>query len=392
MTRRGLAAFFLSIAIAIVVPAIALAATTGNASAGLVPCGVSSSVDEATQCQACNIVQLVQELITFLIGIAVPIAMGMFAYAGFLYFSSGAGQSTENIGKAKGIFKNTAIGFVLALSAWLIVNTILNTVLDSRQYPNSSWFRIDCTKRPDITTIGQVIANHLGAAPEVAPAASNNPLESGVFYGNQTLTCDTANGYSLTSAGKCVNDAGDSVNPTITYTTVGGGTLSQAQLNAALLGTYQYQSQLADICAAQGYNNCQLAQAVMAIESNGKSTSVSGMGADGLMQVLPSTACSVNASLSGCSSCISGSSCSAVTQALLDPTTNMTIGVQYLKQLQSQFTTLPNVIAAYNGGAKANSASITCPGQTYWQCAANSGYAETRAYVPNVINALGQLQ
>src|SRR6185503_2530339 len=145
MARRRLAALFLAIGILIVVPAISLAATS-NGSAGLVPCGVSSDPSLATQCQACNIVQLIQELITFLIGLAVPISMAMFAYAGFLYFTSGVGGS-ENISKAKNIFKNVLIGFVLALCSWLIINTILYTVLSPTYFQGSSWFQVKCETR-----------------------------------------------------------------------------------------------------------------------------------------------------------------------------------------------------------------------------------------------------
>src|SRR3569832_1847052 len=143
MSRRGLAALFLAIGIAIVIPTIALAAT-GDTS-GLVPCGVSSDPHVATDCQACSLVQLIQNLNKFMIGIAVPIAMAMFAYAGFLYFTSGASSSSENIGKAKAIFRSTAFGFVLALASWLIVNTILNTIVSKAYFQNSvDWFHIGC--------------------------------------------------------------------------------------------------------------------------------------------------------------------------------------------------------------------------------------------------------
>jgi hypothetical protein len=385
MTRRGLAALFLAIGISIVLPSIALAAV-GDATGGLVPCGVSSSPDEATQCQACNIVELIQGLIMFAIGLAVPIAMAMFAYAGFLYFTSGAGGGGENISKAKGIFRNTVIGFVLVLSSWLIVNTILYTVLDHSQYPESSWFHIDCTTRPKTTTIGNVIENHLGVAPEVVPT-SNNPLESGVFYSpTPTYVCDA--GYTINNSLKCVNAAGEVKSPTLTYSAAAGATYSTSKISSMLSNTYSYQSQLQSICTAKGLSDCRLAQGVMAMESSGNPNVVSGAGAVGLMQMLPSTACSLNSSLAGCSSCLSSGSCSSVVQALKDPTTNMNLGVQYLVQLQNQFSTLPNVIAAYNGGAGANNNSTTCPGQTYWACTANGGYAETRAYVPNVETAM----
>lgn len=44
-------------------------------------------------------------------------------------------------------------------------------------------------------------------------------------------------------------------------------------------------------------------------------------------------------------------------------------------------------IAAYNGGIGANCGSIDCPGSTWWQCEANSGYQETRNYVAKVEDA-----
>ena len=160
MAPRRLAALFLAIAVALVLPSISLAA-----SAGLVPCGVGSNTTASTECQACNLVQLVQSIITFLIGLSVPIAMAMFAYAGFLYFTSGAGGS-ENISKAKGIFRNSLIGFALALCSWLIVNTILVTVLNSNTstggFAPGSWFHVSCeTRNPGSSNVGDVITQHL---------------------------------------------------------------------------------------------------------------------------------------------------------------------------------------------------------------------------------------
>ncbi|MBI4426334.1 MAG: lytic transglycosylase domain-containing protein [Candidatus Kerfeldbacteria bacterium] len=38
------------------------------------------------------------------------------------------------------------------------------------------------------------------------------------------------------------------------------------------------------------------------------------------------------------------------------------------------------VYAAYNGGSAANFCSSTCLGQTWWQCTENPGYEETRVY------------
>jgi hypothetical protein len=72
-----------------------------------------------------ELVQLVNNFVTFILfDMAVPIAAVMFAYAGFLLLFSGGDTSKRQ--KAKKIFANVAIGLILALAAWLIVETILD--------------------------------------------------------------------------------------------------------------------------------------------------------------------------------------------------------------------------------------------------------------------------
>src|SRR3990167_8855040 len=70
------------------------------------------------------LLSLVKRVITFvLFELALPIAAIMFAWAGFLMGT--AGGSTERVGKAKRIFTNVAIGFIIAVIAFLVVRTIL---------------------------------------------------------------------------------------------------------------------------------------------------------------------------------------------------------------------------------------------------------------------------
>jgi hypothetical protein len=379
MAKRRLAVLFLAISIAITLPGLAFAAT-GNVSAGsgLVPCGVSSG-DQSTECQACNLVELLQNVIMFLIGLSIPLAVAMFAWAGILYFTSGAG-GTENISKAKKIFGSTLFGFGLAVSGWLIINTILFTILDKNQYPDSSWFNISCVSgRPTQTTISQVLENSLGSAP--TPTAQ-------VFNQDYVTACPT--GYTLTSENKCTDYIKDiTIDPVykVNGTTISAATLSEARLLAQLAGTKQYTAALQAACNKEGLSNCKLAQAVMAIESGGNKGAGSGAGALGLMQLMPGTARSLDPSLAGLSD-------AALRERLLtDTDLNMTLGVKYLNQLESQFVNIQDVVAAYNGGPKANTPSVTCADlqQTYWECTANGGYLETRKYVPNVLAAMSFL-
>ncbi len=57
----------------------------------------------ATSCQACYLVDLIQRVINYMLGLAIPISMGLFAYAGVLYFTSAS--NPHNIDKQKKFLK-----------------------------------------------------------------------------------------------------------------------------------------------------------------------------------------------------------------------------------------------------------------------------------------------
>lgn len=142
-----------------------------------------------------------------------------------------------------------------------------------------------------------------------------------------------------------------------------------------------------------------LIYAIIFVESGGRPEVVSGAGACGIMQLLPSTA-------------------KRTCLELQDPAIGIPAGVAYLKELASD--TCPQtavrkdnsvakcqppdaqptgctkgdlyyVAAAYNGGKGANCGSIDCPGYTWWECAKNTGYLETRNYVAKVEDARAKL-
>lgn len=112
---------------------------------GLVPC-------TGINCDMCKGGKLIQRVITFMIGIAIPIATLLFAWAGILYFSSGANPGNKD--RAKQIFVDAFVGFLIALAAFLIVNTILNVLLNKQKFSNGSWFVISCQTDPRLGTPG----------------------------------------------------------------------------------------------------------------------------------------------------------------------------------------------------------------------------------------------
>ncbi|HWB34047.1 MAG TPA: transglycosylase SLT domain-containing protein [Candidatus Paceibacterota bacterium] len=118
----------------------AVSANTSNTQGtGLVPCG---GPDDPIGCQACNVVDLLNGLINFIIEVSIPLAMALFAYAGVLYFTSAMG-GTENISKAKSIFRNVIFGFVITLGSYLLVETVLHSILSADYW--KGWNQVVCT-------------------------------------------------------------------------------------------------------------------------------------------------------------------------------------------------------------------------------------------------------
>ncbi|HEY4487034.1 MAG TPA: hypothetical protein VJB70_04895 [Candidatus Paceibacterota bacterium] len=127
-TRLFFTAFL--IAFIVLVPSIVFAQNI--LTEGIVPCGD----DGEPSCDFGQLIQLVQNLITFALIIAAPLAAIMFAYAGFLYLTA-AGE-TGKISKAHSVFMTVFWGIVIVLAAWLIVNTIFEAVANKGFNPLQS--------------------------------------------------------------------------------------------------------------------------------------------------------------------------------------------------------------------------------------------------------------
>lgn len=410
---------------------------SAQGSSGLVPCGYSAydptgnnDAASSTGCQACNLAQLIQNVMTFAIGIAIPIAAALFAYAGFLYITSAANPG--NIAKAKDIFKSAFIGFIIAITAWLVINTVLHVIFSQGTFSSGNWFTIECSQggaRAVNKTINSVLsslpitAGNTGQIPSdmgggvnaggyasggasggggenvyscptgqrLTVVGAGTPDEYNICSGSDgsesAVQCNSAAGYHLaytsdinsnSYSGECANQNNQIVDYSPATTITG---------NSAA-GTAQWSAQLAQACQNAGLTDCRLAQAIMANESSGRQGAISGVGAAGLMQIMPDTARGLDpANLGGLSN-------AQITQRLVnDPAYNMQLGTQYIAQLSNQFNGDPALVAAaYNGGPRANNTSSTCSGGTWWQCPLNSGYAETRVYVPRVLSTYSALR
>ena len=88
----------------------------------IVPCA------GAADCNIGALVQLGQNVLNFLVGLAIIIAAVMFAYAGWLYFSDTG--NAQNVQHAHKIFGHVIIGIIIVLVAWLVVDTLLKALTD----------------------------------------------------------------------------------------------------------------------------------------------------------------------------------------------------------------------------------------------------------------------
>jgi hypothetical protein len=99
----------------------------------IVPC-------DGVNCNLCHLVDLAQNLINIGIFISITLAAMTFAYAGFLYLSTGGDVSKATT--ARQIFTKVAIGLAIILGAWIGVDTLMKTVVDESKF--GPWNGIGC--------------------------------------------------------------------------------------------------------------------------------------------------------------------------------------------------------------------------------------------------------
>jgi hypothetical protein len=343
---------------------------------GLVPCGNAQFTNyfdpayylNATGCNFCYLAKLIQAVVNFLIMVTIPISVGMFAWAGILFFTSAG--NPKRISRARSIFSAVFWGFVIALSGWLLVQVVLQAITRSDFYSANNWVNLDCNN-PDIQR--------------------NRPRDINIG--------SVINGNSLVSTAPGTGTGGGT-----TGGTTGGGSADLSAVQNAINS-----QALQSACAQSSAVDCSLLQAICAVESGcgqnvGGPSGCNTAGACGPMQILPETACSTNSSISGCNGSKVGN-LSAVQAALQNSAISATLATQILTANSSACGgDLDCTIAAYHGGIGATAPSINCPGQQKWQCqydtnsrttgqpcsnttndcVPNTGYQATRSYVPNV--------
>jgi len=96
--------------------------------AGLVPCGTERDAkgNITNPCTWCHLMQLVKNVINFLMYLVFPLAAIMIVVGGIMIMT--AGGSTERVAKGKEIVTAAVVGLLIALLSWLIIDTIIGII------------------------------------------------------------------------------------------------------------------------------------------------------------------------------------------------------------------------------------------------------------------------
>lgn len=103
------------------------------------PCGTSTT----PPCTWCHLMQLITNVISFLIYIVIPLAAVMIVVGGIFIMT--AGGSTERVSKGREIVTAAITGLIIALLSWLIIDTIIKIIAvgwDSLQI--GPWNKLKC--------------------------------------------------------------------------------------------------------------------------------------------------------------------------------------------------------------------------------------------------------
>ena len=322
----------------LIVPAVILFfPELASAQFGLIACG-------GVECQACHLVDTANNVIRFLISILGTIGVLLFIFGGFLFLT--ARDDTSQVDKAKGILIDVVIGFIIVLAAWLIVDTVMKNLLPSGQVQFGSgdfgpWNEIRCVAQPEYEGRGRISATGALTGELLSPEQ--------IAEARNRIVSDTEITEDVLAAAAAV------------------GLTDLNQINAYRGLVYQESG------------NCRSVVGPDTGKGRGR--------AYGCTQFLISTAKEVDKKLGNKFAGMSDAEIATFLQSSSreNRAYSILMGAQYFKDGLTKYEgNIDFALARYNGGDAAMNPSNTCPGKTWYQCEANSGYAETRNYVSRI--------
>jgi hypothetical protein len=160
-------------------------------------------------CSACNVVDMANGLINWLIGILFVVFGVLMAIAGVKLVTSGGNHHA--LDEAKSSFTNAIIGFIIILSAWLIVDTIMRGLVgrpgQAGFIPNGAvsgwlfWSEVECQtqsaaeykgfEQEEVEYIEFTPADNLLSQPQLITTIS----PGGIYYPTSNVTADNSLSY-----------------------------------------------------------------------------------------------------------------------------------------------------------------------------------------------------
>lgn len=98
---------------------------------GIVPCGNEPGPEAAQSCTYADAWQLVDNILDIMFYIAILLTVYLLVVTGFKYLT--AGSKSGQLEEAKKNFTTIGVGFLLMLSAYLIINLIVSTLLNTTE-------------------------------------------------------------------------------------------------------------------------------------------------------------------------------------------------------------------------------------------------------------------
>lgn len=93
--------------------------------AEIIPSNCGDVANGQPECGYNDLLKLINNVIDWIMMVAIPVSAGVFAWVGFKYMTTGVSDQKS---EAKKMLWKVFIGLVFILAAWLIVDTILKAL------------------------------------------------------------------------------------------------------------------------------------------------------------------------------------------------------------------------------------------------------------------------
>ncbi len=154
---------------------------------GLVPCG---GIGEQP-CQSCDVVNLVNNVIQWLVVVLGTIAALVIIYAGVKLVISGGNQAAME--ESKSMITNIIIGYIIVLSGWLLIDFGMKALIDEGAF--GVWNAVQCVAQPVAEKKDQVTLDYeTGLSNPYASLSGSGGWSGTTDKGVARATCDLVPG------------------------------------------------------------------------------------------------------------------------------------------------------------------------------------------------------